>query len=61
MGHNKYEKTSSARYNMGHSAEVLVVTSKGSGYSDKCRYCQNRHWSDKCMSYKTAEDKKETT
>ena len=23
-----------------HSAEALVATSKGNGYSDKCRYCQ---------------------
>ena len=46
MGHDRYEKISSPRYNMGHSAVALVVTSKGSGYSDTCRYRQIRHWSD---------------
>ena len=56
--YNKFERPVSSNLNTAHSAEALVATSKGNGYSDKCRYCQNRHWSDECTKYKTAEDRK---
>ena len=52
----KFESSASSNSNTVHSAEALVAASKGNGYSDKCRYCQNRHWSDECTKYKTAED-----
>ena len=57
----RYGKSeSSASYSSSnvYSAEALVVTSKGERYSGKCRYCQNRHWSDKCTKFKTVEERK---
>lgn len=53
----KYEKQSPSSFNTTHSAEALVAA-KGNGYSDKCRYCQNRHWSDECTKYRTLEERK---
>ena len=42
------------------SAQALVSTEKPSKmYSDKCRYCTNRHWSDECTKYKTIEERKQ--
>ena len=56
--YTKFESSIASNSNTAHSAEALVATSKGNGYSDKCRYCQNRHWSDECTKYKTTEDRK---
>lgn len=46
------------------SAEALVATNdvqargKNKGYSDKCRYCEKRHWSDECQQYPTIQERK---
>ena len=57
--YDKTEATASSNFGSVHSAEALVVTSKGKGYnSDKCRYCQNHHWSDECTKFKTVEERK---
>ena len=37
--YNKFESSIASNSNTAHSAEALVATSKGNGYSDKCRYC----------------------
>ena len=42
------------------SAQTLVVrsqTQERTVYSDKCRYCGEKHWSDECHKYKTIEDR----
>lgn len=46
----RYEKPVSSIYSTAHSAEALVVTAKGKGYSDKCRYCEKHQWSDECTN-----------
>ena len=43
------------------SAEALVANTKQPSaprYFDQCRYCDKRHWSDECPTYRTIEDRK---
>ena len=43
------------------SAEALVVNAKQASvtrFYDQCRYCEKRHWSDKCPKYRTIEERK---
>ena len=44
-------------------AQVLSAGQTGSAlqretYADKCRYCQQKHWSDQCDKYKTISERK---
>ncbi|CAG2249226.1 unnamed protein product [Mytilus edulis] len=42
-----------------NSAEALVAsTERNVSYFDKCRYCQEQHWSDECKKIKSVEDRK---
>ncbi|XP_071123871.1 uncharacterized protein [Mytilus edulis] len=42
-----------------NSAEALVAsTERNVSYFDKCRYCQEQHWSDECKKFKSVEDRK---
>ena len=44
------------------SAEALVVNTKQAQvqqrFYDQCRYCEQRHWSDECLYFKTSEERK---
>ncbi|VDI73293.1 Hypothetical predicted protein [Mytilus galloprovincialis] len=42
-----------------NSAEALVAsTERNVSYFDKCRYCQEQHWSDECKKFQSVEDRK---
>ncbi|VDI29698.1 Hypothetical predicted protein [Mytilus galloprovincialis] len=42
-----------------NSAEALVAsTERNVSYFDKCRYCQEQHWSDECKKFTSVEDRK---
>ncbi|MCG8034488.1 MAG: DUF1759 domain-containing protein [Candidatus Thiodiazotropha taylori] len=44
------------------SAEALVAGTKEVSvkpYFDKCRYCENKHWSDECPTYRTVKERKQ--
>ena len=50
-----------AKQNTVGSAEALVTSTKQHSairYFDQCRYCDKRHWSDECPTYRTIEDRK---
>lgn len=51
----------SSRQVYSASSEALVATPtrvKSNPFYDKCRYCEDKHWSDECPKYKTIDKRK---
>jgi len=69
QGYKRSEPVQPTTRHFTSAAHVLTVAKNkqqqtrtpAESYADKCRYCQQNHWSDECGKYRTISAKKTTT